>query len=263
MISGVSSNNLYSAQQAQQTALARLNSAQRINSAKDDSAGSAIASSFTVQLRGTEQANRNIYDGLSLANSASSGLAAVSDNLQRARELAVQAGSGINSASDSQALQGELNQVLQSINQVAGGAQFNGQSLLESGFSTQLQVGPSAGDSQVVSSGGASSTALGLNGLDVSNPSNVDSVLQSLDAALGSVNSQQADLGAASAGLESALSGNTAQNLAGAASRSRIADSDYAEESRNLSRANISERVALQALSLYNANQPNPLNFVK
>lgn len=263
MISGVSSNNLYSAQQAQQTALARLGSAQRINSAKDDAAGAAIASSFTVQLRGTEQVNRNIYDGLSLSNTASGGLSAVSDNLQRARELTVQAGNGINSASDSQALQGELNQVLQSINQVSGSTQFNGQNLLDSGFSASLQVGANPGDSQLVSAGGASTAALGLNGLDVSNQSNVNSVLQSLDAALSSVNSQQAELGAVSSGLESTLAANTSQNVASAASRSRIADSDYARESSNLTRANLSERAALQALSLYNANQPNPLNFVK
>lgn len=263
MINGISSNTLASLQQSQQTALTRLSVGERLNSAKDDAAATAIASSFSVQIQGVEQANRNIYDGLSLANTASSGVSQISDTLQRARELAVQAGNGINSPSDSQALQGELSQLLQNVNAAAGNTQFNGQDLLQGGASVQIQSGSGSGDQQVLNLSGATTSALGINGLDVSNSANVSNVLQALDSALNNLSSQQAQIGATQSSLESALSANGNKAVATAEARSRVADTDVAQESSNLSRANINERVALQALSLYNANQPNPLSFVK
>lgn len=263
MISGLSSNNLYSAQLAQQTSMARLSSAQRINSAKDDAAGAAISSSFTVQIRGAEQANRNLYDGLSLTNTASSGLGQISDQLQRARELAVQAGNGINSPSDTQALQSELNQLMQNVDQTAAGTQFNGQALLSGNTTTQIQSGSNPGDTQAITTSGATTSALGISGLNITNPANVSSVLQSLDNAIASVSSQSSNLGAVSSGLESNLEFNSAQSVATAEARSRIADADFAKESSNQAQASLRERVAMQAISLYNANQPNPLSFVK
>ena len=129
------------------TALQRLSSGLRINSAKDDAAGLAIAERFTTQIRGLNQAARNANDGISLAQTGEGALAEITSNLQRIRELAVQAANSTNSASDREALNQEVEQRLAEIERVASQTSFNGQKILDGTFGTAaFQVGANAGE---------------------------------------------------------------------------------------------------------------------
>ncbi len=129
------------------TALQRLSSGLRINSAKDDAAGLAIANRFTTQIRGLNQAVRNANDGISLAQTAESALDELTNNLQRIRELAVQSANATNSASDRAALDQEVQQRLAEINRIASQTSFNGQKVLDGSFGTaQFQVGANVGE---------------------------------------------------------------------------------------------------------------------
>jgi flagellin len=135
------------------TALQRLSSGLRINSAKDDAAGLAIADRFTTQIRGLSQSVRNASDGISLSQTAEGALASVTTNLQRIRELAVQSANSTNSASDRAALQAEVSQLTAEIDRVATQTQFNGLNLLDGSFSAQqFQVGANAGQTISISS---------------------------------------------------------------------------------------------------------------
>ena len=130
------------------TTIQRLSSGLRINSAKDDAAGLAISERFGTQIRGTDVAIRNANDGISLAQVAEGSLTEVGNNLQRIRELAVQASNATNSASDRKALQAEVEQLVSEIDRVAKQSDFNGTKLLDGSFTSQLfQVGANAGQS--------------------------------------------------------------------------------------------------------------------
>ena len=128
------------------TTIQRLSSGSRINSAKDDAAGLAISERFGTQIRGTDVAIRNANDGISLAQVAEGSLTEIGNNLQRVRELSVQAANATNSASDRKALQAEVTQLVSEIDRVAKQSDFNGTKLLDGTFSSQLfQVGANAG----------------------------------------------------------------------------------------------------------------------
>jgi flagellin len=145
------------------TAIARLSSGLRINSAKDDAAGLAISDRFTAQIRGVNQAARNANDGISLAQTAEGALASVTDNLQRIRELAVQSANATNSASDRASLQQEVSQLTAEIDRVATQTSFNGTNLLDGSFTAKtFQVGANVGQTITVASiASARTSALG------------------------------------------------------------------------------------------------------
>ena len=146
--------NLNSSQGALQTSLQRLSSGMRINSAKDDAAGLAIAARFTSQINGADQATRNANDGISLAQTAEGGLGTITDALQRVRQLAVQSANATNSASDRAALNTEVSQLKLEIDRQANGSNFNGVKLLDGSspsFVFQVGAGTSANDTITVS----------------------------------------------------------------------------------------------------------------
>src|SRR5699024_2144056 len=122
----IAQGNLGRSQSALQTSMERLSSGLRINSAKDDAAGQAIANRMTAQITGLNQAARNANDGISIAQTAEGSLNQVNDNLQRIRELTVQAQNGTNSADDLQSIQDEINQRLEEINRISDETNFNG-----------------------------------------------------------------------------------------------------------------------------------------
>jgi len=143
--------NLTSSQSALQTSLQRLSSGLRINSAKDDAAGLAISDRMTTQINGLDQAQRNANDGISLAQTADGALSSVSDNLQRIRELAVQAANSTNSDSDRAAINQEVQQRLAEIDRTTSQTSFNGQKILDGSFGkAQFQVGANAGETITV-----------------------------------------------------------------------------------------------------------------
>lgn len=144
--------NLMTTQTSLATAVQRLSSGLRINSAKDDAAGMAISERFTTQIRGLNQAIRNANDGISLAQTAEGALASITNNLQRIRELAVQSSNATNSSTDRRALQAEVTQLVSEVDRVARQSEFNGTKLLDGTFSAQLfQVGANATQTIAVS----------------------------------------------------------------------------------------------------------------
>jgi len=157
--------NLNTSQNGLATALQRLSSGMRINSARDDSAGLAISQRMTAQIRGLNQAARNANDGISLAQTAEGALAEVGNNLQRLRELAVQSANGTNSASDRASLDAESTQLIAEITRVSSQTSFNGITLLNGSFTAQnFQVGANANQTIAVTSiADARATALGSN----------------------------------------------------------------------------------------------------
>ncbi len=150
------------------TAMSRLSSGLRINSAKDDAAGLAISERFTSQIRGLNQAARNANDAISLSQTAEGALGSVGDNLQRIRELAVQSANSTNSASDRAALQAEASQLIAEVQRVGTQTDFNGIKLLDGSFTAQnFQVGANAGQTIAVNSiVDARTTSLGSNTLN-------------------------------------------------------------------------------------------------
>ena len=128
--------NLDASQSGAATSLERLSSGLRINSARDDAAGLAITNRFTAQINGLNQAARNAADGISLAQTAEGALQETTNNLQRIRELAVQAANATNSPADRQALQAEVDQLISEIDRVANTANFNGVKLLDGSFTS-------------------------------------------------------------------------------------------------------------------------------
>ncbi|MFZ6644644.1 flagellin [Undibacterium sp. TJN25] len=138
--------NLTTSQASLNTSIQRLSSGLRINSAKDDAAGLAIADRFTAQINGLSQASRNANDGISLMQTAEGALATTGDNLQRIRELAVQSANGSNTATDRAAIQKEVGQLISEMDRTAQTTQFNGLNLLDGSFgTTSFQVGANAG----------------------------------------------------------------------------------------------------------------------
>ncbi|HYP83217.1 flagellin [Variovorax sp.] len=169
-LSLVAQNNLNKSQSALNTAIERLSSGMRINSAKDDAAGQAIANRFTANIKGLTQASRNANDGISIAQTTEGALTEVNNNLQRVRELSVQAANGTNSASDLDSIQAEITQRLDEINRVSEQTQFNGVKVLsaDAGKLT-VQVGANDGETIDIDLKEISAKTLGLDGFNVNN----------------------------------------------------------------------------------------------
>src|SRR5690606_25163823 len=143
----VSQNNLNKSQSALGSAIQRLSSGLRINSAKDDAAGQAIANRFTANIKGLTQAVRNANDGISIAQTTEGALNEINNNLQRIRELTVQAANGSNSQSDRESIQAEIDQRLEEITRVSTQTQFNGTHVLgENAGTLNIQVGAKDGE---------------------------------------------------------------------------------------------------------------------
>lgn len=149
-LSLVAQNNLQKSQSALGSAIERLSSGLRINSAKDDAAGQAIANRMTAQVNGLNQAARNANDGISLAQTAEGSLNQINDNLQRIRELTVQAQNGTNSASDIDSIQQEVNQRLEEIDRIARETDFNGTRVLDNDTDTNISIQVGAKDGQSI-----------------------------------------------------------------------------------------------------------------
>jgi flagellin len=165
-----SQRNLNTSQGALATSLQRLSSGLRINSAKDDAAGMAIADRMSSQVRGLNQATRNANDGISLAQIAEGALGETNNILQRVRELAIQSANATNSASDRMALQSEVNQLIAELDRIASTTSFNGLKLLDGNFVAQnFQVGAEANQTISVSVSGADSQTLGINKVNTNN----------------------------------------------------------------------------------------------
>ncbi|CAN7442012.1 FliC/FljB family flagellin [Variovorax paradoxus] len=170
-LSLLTQNNLNASQSSLNTAIQRLSSGLRINSAKDDAAGQAIANRFTANIRGLTQASRNANDGISLAQTTEGALKEVNNNLQRVRELSVQAANGSNSGSDLQSIQDEIKLRLGEIDRVSKQTDFNGVKVLSSSAKPlTVQVGANDGETIDIDLKEISSKTLGMQGFNVAGP---------------------------------------------------------------------------------------------
>jgi len=180
-LSLVAQNNLNKSQSALGSAIERLSSGLRINSAKDDAAGQAIANRFTSNVRGLTQAARNANDGISLAQTTEGALTEVNNNLQRIRELAVQAANGTNSQSDLDSIQAEITQRLDEITRVSEQTQFNGVKVLAKDGTMTIQVGSNDSETISISLEQIDAKTLGLDKLSVNGPSGAVSAANASD----------------------------------------------------------------------------------
>jgi len=258
-------NQLQRTQNTTNEALERLGSGLRINSAKDDAAGLAISTRFDTQIRGLTVAQRNANDGISMAQTAEGGLNETVNNLQRIRELAVQAANGSLTDDDRSLLQDEVDERISEITRISEETTFNGQSVLGGSLGTvSFQVGYESGQTIDVSfASGMSASDLGVGSIDISSASGASSALSTLDTALDSVNSFRSDLGAAQNRFESTIN-NLATNIESAsAANSRILDADFAAESAKLAKSNVLQQAGISVLAQANARPNQVLSLLQ
>lgn len=230
----------------------KLSSGMRINRAGDDASGLAVSEKLRGQIRGLNQAQKNIENGVSFIQTTEGFLQGTQDILHRLRELSVQSANGIYTAEDRMQIQVEVSQLVDEINRIASHAQFNGMNILTGRFATegnqtmQLQVGANMDQSERIFVGTMTAQALGLQGaqgtnemISISTPESANMAIGNLDAALRAVSKQRADLGAYQNRFELASKGVAiaAENLQ--AAESRIRDSNMAEEMVSFVKNNI------------------------
>ena len=226
--SDTSTSLLQQVQERQQSLAEKLASGKQINSAADGAAAQQIIDRLTSQVEGPRQAVNNVYDGISLAQGAEGGLEGINNDVNRIRELSVQAGSGILSAADKQAIQSEITQLQENITQTIDQTNFAGKPLLSSDSEINFQVGAQAGQQISVNTRDIASELNGVLNIDVTSQSSED-VLAAADAAVEAVGSARGDLGAVQNQLASTARNLTQSDVNTAAARSRIQDTDYAQ----------------------------------
>jgi len=241
--------NLVGSQNSLAQSMQRLSSGLRVNSAKDDAAGLAIAERMNAQVRGMNVAVRNANDGISMAQTAEGALSKVGDSLQRMRELAVQARNASNSESDKDSLNKEFAELQKEITRVIGGTAFNGKNLIgaeATAMTFQIGANVTTDDTVVVTTENLNSntdvTAISASTVVINSTvdaAGIGSVIQNIDTAIDTINNQRATFGATQSRFEAIIS-NLQQGVENqSAARSRIMDADFAQETANLSRAQI------------------------
>lgn len=219
--------------------LERLSSGLRINRAADDAAGLAIAEGFRSMVRGTQVAQRNSQDGISMVQTAEGALSETTNILQRIRELAVQAANGTQSANNRLALNGEVKQLLEQLDDIAVDTEFNGIRVLSAAQTVTLQAGPMPGQVLTIGISGAKTSDLGVSAVNISSMASAVTAISTIDNALKSVTSLRSTLGAYQNRLEFTISTLAIQEENGSASESAIRDANMAAETINFTRNQI------------------------
>ncbi len=276
-------------------AMQRLSTGSKLNSAADNAAGSAISTRMTAQLNGYTQATQNTNDAISLVQTAANDMGNIVGYLQKIRELAVQSASGTNSASDKASLNAEAQQMLKEVDRVASSAMFNNLSLLNganaasyadgtsyTGTQITVQVGANATpDDQITidianteaanlgvgtSSVSGTTTTGALSTIDLTQAggtSGGDSAIDVIDVAIQQVSDAQAELGAVQNRLSSTVNYLSSNQTNLSAAQSRVADTDYSQETTNLSRAQIIQQAATAMLAQANQQPQSVLALLK
>lgn len=266
---GINASNL-------QNSMAKLSSGERINKAGDDASGLAVSEKMRSQIRGLNQASRNIGDAVSFVQVAEGYLAETTDVLQRIRELSVQASNGVYSDEDRMQIQVEVSQLVAEVDRIASSAQFNGMSLLTGRFSKesdtimQFQVGANADQNIRAYIGTMTATALGLKGIQgednqisISSPDEANATITTLDEALKNVNKQRADLGAYQNRMEMAQKGINVAAENTQAAESRIRDADAAQSVVEYTKQQVLSQASVAMLSQANSQSQNVLALLK
>ena len=269
--------NLSMSQSSLATSVQRLSSGLRVNTAKDDAAGLAIADRMNAQAKGFDVAIRNSNDGISMGQTADSAMQAITDNLQRMRELAVQAANGTYTSGDRTSLDAEFQQLNQEISRVVSGTQFNGQNILSftASFSFQVGAGTASTDTISVTTAGAlasasfgTTTAGALSGSSISGAgsagvSAATAAISAIDSALDSLNSARATWGAVQNRFTSVVQTLQVASENAKSSRGRIMDADFAQETANMTRAQILQQAGTAMVAQANSMPNNVLSLLK
>jgi flagellin len=252
--------SLSTSQSQLSTSMQRLSSGLRVNSAKDDAAGLAIAERMHTQVRGMNVAMRNANDGISMAQVGEGALGKVSDLFQRMRELAVQSANGTNTDADRRSLNEEFVQLAQEATRTLGGTQFNGLNILSTTANATFQIGANNStniDQLTVTAfdwstrtditnalGSAVITGTDMPTVQITDIPTSQAALSAIDDAIDAVNSQRAQFGAVQNRFENVVNTLMVSSENQSAARSRIMDADYAAETANLSRAQILQQAS-------------------
>ncbi len=251
--------NLNTSQSSLATSMQRLSSGLRVNSAKDDAAGLAIADRMNAQIRGINVAIRNANDGISLAQTAEGALATVTDVLQRMRELAIQAQNGSNGTGDRANLDTEFQQLSAEVTRIAQQTKFNGTAIVGSGAGAQtFQVGANNGDTMTITT----STVSTVTG-DILTSGAASTAVSAIDSALDAITTSRATYGAAMSRFQFAISNLQITGENQSAARGRIMDADFAAETANLSRAQILQQAGTAMVAQANQVPQQVLNLLK
>jgi flagellin len=269
--------SLSSTQNSLATSMARLSSGLRVNSAKDDAAGLAIAERMTSQVRGMNVAMRNANDGISMAQTAEGALGKTGEILQRMRELAVQASNATNSDSDKDSLDSEFGELAKEVQRIFASTTFNGRKIIGDDAGPQIfQVGANTtAENQITVTttdmtaeplltavAGTDTTGLGR-AVITGDSAAVMLVIDDIDDAINMVSSERSVLGASQSRFESAISYLQISTENQAAARSRIMDADFAVETSNLSRSQILSQAGSAMLAQANQLPQSVLSLIR
>lgn len=260
--------NLTGTNQMVGKAMERLSSGLRINRAADDAAGLAVSEIMRANIRGMNVAARNAEDGISMVQVADATIGTAQDMLQRVRDLAVQAANGTLTDAQRLNLDKEVQQVLTEIGKVGTDTEFNGVKILAGSVATAatavtLQVGAKASQSIGFTIGTVSTTDLGIAGLAVSTQASASAAIASIDAAINTLSTQRANMGAIQNRLEQTINrlGVTSENLQ--AAESRIRDADMAQEMISFTKYQILQQSGTAMLSQANSAPQNVLQLLR
>ena len=260
-----------------QSSMEKLSSGERINKAGNDASGLAVSEKMRSQIRGLNQASRNIGDAVSFIQVSEGYLAETTDILQRIRELAVQSANGIFSDEDRAQVAVEVSQLVAEVDRIASSAQFNGMNLLTGRFSRdsdivmQFQIGANVDQNIRAYIGTMTATALGLKGMQgeeaniisIGSPDEANQTLSIIDEALKNVNKQRADLGAYQNRMEMAQKGIDIAAENTQAAESRIRDTDMASEMVEYTKNQILSQVSTAMISQANSQSSNVLALLR
>jgi len=249
------------------TAMERLSSGKRINSAKDDAAGLAIATTMTSQVRGMNQGIRNGNDGISMAQTAEGALNEVTNMLQRVRELAVQSASGTYSADDRDNLQTEVDALQTQMTNVLSNTEFNGVKLFDGTAGTagvvKVQVGANSVDTVDLTFSDLTTVSAATYSVAGTDGTAATTTMDTVDTQLAAISSARAGLGASQNQLESAVNTMTTGSINLSDARSRIEDTDYSAETTALAKAQILSQASSAMLAQANQSQQNVLSLLR
>ncbi|MFB6356269.1 MAG: flagellin [bacterium] len=234
--------------------LEKISSALKINSASDDAAGLAISEGLSSQIRGGAQAIKNAQDGISMIQTAEGGSEQITENLQRIRELSVQAANDSLSDQDRELINKEVQQLKEEIDRMTETVEFNGKKLLNGDISSgeKIQAGADRGETVEVSADAQDTSTLGVSGTDVTSRQNAEQAIEDTTGAINQVATDRAKLGAQQNRLESTIEFVKVQNENQQAAESRIRDADMARQTTKKASANIKTQAATSALTQAN-----------
>ena len=245
------------------TAMERLSSGIRINSAKDDAAGLAISSRMDSQIRGLNTAVRNVNDAVNMLQTAEGAMTEQTNMLQRMRELAVQSASGTYSTTQRSYLTTEYNALVTQIGSVSSQSEWNGTNLMNATGTFSYQAGQASGQTISVVITSMTTASLGINTSSVTTTTLASAAIALLDTAINSINSQRATIGASINQMTYAADNLSNISANAAASRSTVLDTDYATASTQLAKGQIIQQAATAMLAQANQQPQSVLALLK